>query len=409
MRLLYITAEVPYPLTSGYLRHFHFLRGLSERHEIVHLSLTRRAAVPEEARAALAPFAERLEVFGAGAGAGAALPGSLARSLHLRRAARALRRAVAAHLARGGFDAVVFSGKDTFPALRAVGRTPLVVDVCDAASLRLEGELAIASGRRRLPLALRLAEVRLIERRLAARTPHLLFASERDREAVPAARGRGVVVPNGLDFAHWTRTAPAASAERIAFTGVMAYRPNHDAALRLVRDVLPRVRAERPSAEVVVAGRDPLPALLGAAAGRPEVRVTGAVPDLRPEVEESSVYCAPLRFASGIQNKLLEALAMEVPVVTTSVAAAGLRVAGEDAPLLVADDDEGLAAAVAGLLADPAERARLAAAGRRYVERHFSWERAVALLEDELLRAAGDPAGGRSVSATDLLTATTTT
>lgn len=408
MRLLYITAEVPYPLTSGYLRHFHFLRGLSERHEIVQLSLTRRASVPDEAREALAPFVERLEVFGAGAGA--ALPGTLQRSLHLRRSARALRRAVAEHLAGGRFDAVIFSGKDTFPALRAVGRSPLVVDVCDAASLRLEGELAIATGRRRLPLALRLAEVRLIERRLAARTPHLLFASERDREAVPAARGRGVVVPNGLDLAHWTRTAPPATGERVGFTGVMAYRPNHDAALRLVRDLLPRIRTERPAAEVVVAGRDPLPALLEAAAGHPEVTVTGACPDLRPHVEGSAVYCAPLRFASGIQNKLLEALAMEVPVVTTSVAAAGLRVAGEDAPLLVADDDAGLAAAVAGLLADPAERARLGAAGRRYVERHFSWERAVALLEDELLRAACGAASGRPSSpADDLLTATTTT
>jgi glycosyltransferase involved in cell wall biosynthesis len=409
MRLLYITAEVPWPLTSGYLRHFHFLRGLSERHEIVQLSLTRRTSVPDDARAALAPFVERLEVFGAGAGEGAALPGTLQRSLHLRRAARALRRAVAGHLARDRFDAVIFSGKDTFPALRAVRGTPLVVDVCDAASVRLEGELAIATGRRRLPLALRLAEVRLIERRLAARTPHLLFASERDREAVPAARGRGVVVPNGLDLAHWTRTAPPASGERIAFTGVMAYRPNHDAALRLVRDLLPRIRAERPAAEVVVAGRDPLPALLEAAAGRPEVAVTGACPDLRPHVEGSAVYCAPLRFASGIQNKLLEALAMEVPVVTTTVAAAGLRVAGEDAPLRVADDDDALAAAVAGLLGDPAERDRLAAAGRRYVERHFSWERAVALLEDELLRAAGAAAGRPSSPADDLLTATTTT
>ena len=385
MRLLYLTAEVPYPLTSGYLRHYHLLRLLSRRHEIVLLSLTRRAAVDPAARVALAAFAERVIVFGPSRRSG---PHRARRWVELRRSARELRRAVAEQLAGGAVDAVVLTGKDTFPALRAVRDVPLVIDVCDAASLRLAGQLALTSGRRRLALRARVAEMRAIERRLAAATPHLLFASERDRTAILGDRG-GVVMPNAVDLDAWRRHRPPSVRDRVVFTGVMSYAPNHDAALRLVRDVVPRIRARRPATELVLAGRDPLGALRAAAASRGGVEVTGACADLRPHVEEAAVYCAPLRFAAGVQNKLLEALAMEVPVVATPVAAAGLRTDGEDPPIVVADDDDGIAAAVAALLADPAERARLAAAGRRFVERHFSWERSAALLEAELAAATG--------------------
>jgi polysaccharide biosynthesis protein PslH len=402
MRVLYITAEVPYPLTSGYLRHFHFLRGLAREHTITHLSLTRRAIVPPEARTVLAPFVAQLEVFGAG---GPGPGGRVRRAVRLRRAARDLRGAVADHLAGGGIDVVVLSGKDTFPALEAIDGVPLVIDVCDAASLRLGGELAVASWRQRPILAARRAEIARVERRLVARTPHLLFASDRDRSALRAAQG--TVVPNGIDLNYWARQAPPADGATVAFSGVMGYRPNHDAAVRLVSGVLPRVRERAPDARVVVAGRDPLPALCDAAAREPGATLTGACPDLRPHLEAAAVYCAPLRFASGIQNKLLEALAMELPVVTTDVAAAGLRVAGEEPPLLVADDDDGLARAVAGLLADPAERARLGAAGRRYVEQHFRWSRSVARLDAALQRATASARDPRPAAPPATLEATT--
>jgi glycosyltransferase involved in cell wall biosynthesis len=402
VNVLYLTAEVPYPLTSGYLRHFHFLRGLARTHAITHLSLTRRRIVPPEAGTMLAPFVERLEVFGAGGAAGG---GRLRRSIRLRRAAGELRQAVAEQLARGATDVVLLSGKDTFPALQAIGDdVPLVVDVCDAASLRLRGELAIAPLRRRPALALRLAEIERVERTLAKRTPHLLFASERDRSTL--GTDHGVVVPNGIDLAYWTRrpeARPAPSA--VAFSGVMSYRPNHDAARRLVEALLPAVRAEVPDAEAVIAGRDPLPALRDAATATGGVQLTGECPDLRPHLDTAAVYCAPLRFASGIQNKLLEAMALELPVVTTEIAAAGLRVDGEEPPLIVADTDEAIVAAISRLLRDPDERARLGVAARAYVERHFSWPHAVALLDGALSRAAAERSSA-GVPARSLSTAT---
>jgi polysaccharide biosynthesis protein PslH len=119
--------------------------------------------------------------------------------------------------------------------------------------------------------------------------------------------------------------------------------------------------------------------------------VTGALPDLRPEMERSAVYCAPLRFASGIQNKLLEALAMQVPVVTTPVVADGIRADGVNPPMIIADADEAIAAGVVRLITEPDDHRRLAAEGRAFVEDAFSWPQTVATVERELADATARP------------------
>jgi glycosyltransferase involved in cell wall biosynthesis len=387
MRVLYITAEVPYPLTSGYLRHFHVLRGLSRHHDVTLLSLSRRGELAPDAAEALGAFISDVEVVPRG-GEGRSRPGRARRLLQRRRAARRLEQRVRARLEEGSYDVMLLSGKDTFPVLRAAGDIPVVVDVCDATSTRVRGQLEVAPLRRRPALALQLAQVRRIERALALATPHLLFASERDRAAVLGSRAGGQIVPNAVDLDYWRRDPASASGSRVVLTGVMNYAPNHDAAMRLAERILPRVREQVPDAELVIGGRDPAASLRAAADERPWMTVTGEVPDLRPEIEAAAVYCAPLRFASGVQNKVLEALAMEVPVVTTPVVAAGVRAGHVEPPLVVAEDDEALAAAVTRLLQTPEDYGRLAADGRRYVEEAFSWPRSVELVERELERAA---------------------
>jgi polysaccharide biosynthesis protein PslH len=387
MRVLYITAEVPYPLTSGYLRHFHVLRGLSRHHDVTLLSLSRRGELAPDAAEALGAFVSDVEVVPRG-GEGRARPGRARRLLQRHRAGRRLEQRLRARLEEGSYDVVLLSGKDTFPALRAAGDVPVVVDVCDATSTRLRGQLEVAPLRRRAALAVRLAQVRRIERALARATPHLLFASERDRAAVLGSRAGGQIVPNAVDLDYWRRDPASATGSRVVLTGVMNYAPNHDAAMRLAERILPRVREQVPDAELVIGGRDPSPALRAAADERPWMTVTGEVPDLRPEIQAAAVYCAPLRFASGVQNKVLEALAMEVPVVTTPVVAAGVRAGHAEPPLVVAEDDDALAAAVTRLLQTPEDYGRLAADGRRYVEEAFSWPRTVGLVERELERAA---------------------
>src|SRR5262249_35119838 len=113
-------------------------------------------------------------------------------------------------------------------------------------------------------------------------------------------------------------------ANTIAFTGAMDYPPNTDAALYLVETILPLVQRAIPDARALIVGRDP-PARLARAGQRPGVTVTGFVDDVRPYLEQATVFAARLRSGAGIQNKVLEALAMELPVIASPLAADGLR------------------------------------------------------------------------------------
>src|SRR5206468_215326 len=127
----------------------------------------------------------------------------------------------------------------------------------------------------------------------------------------------------------------------------MEYPPNTDAALYLIEEILPLVQRTVPAAQALIVGRDP-PARLRSAGQRPGVTVTGFVDDVRPYLERATVFAAPLRFGAGIQNKVLEAMAMEVPVVASPLAADGLRTEdGAQPPLDVARTTEEFADRIA--------------------------------------------------------------
>jgi glycosyltransferase involved in cell wall biosynthesis len=406
MRILYITNGFPYPLTSGYLRHYYLLRELAREHRPTLLSLASPAHRPED-REALADFAEPVCAFTPDGATGARRFARRAAVTLLGDARRPPVRALAAAArelhAGEPFEAVVLSGKTTSPVLDALPGVPVVADLCDATSARLDLERRYAPLRRRLVLRARARAVRAVERRLAHRARHLLFASLRDRELVlgtapPPGMTPSTIVPNGVDLDAWTRTSPALANGRIVFSGAMHYGPNVDAAVLLVRDIFPRVRAAFPSAELVVVGRDPDPRLVATAAGRPGVVVTGAVPEMRPWLESATVFAAPLRVAAGIQNKLLEALAMELPVVASSLAADGLRTDDDAPPITIADGIDATAAALIDALARAADDPTPNAAGRAYVARHFDWERSGARLSEILRGIVESPATGRAGS-----------
>jgi glycosyltransferase involved in cell wall biosynthesis len=182
-----------------------------------------------------------------------------------------------------------------------------------------------------------------------------------------------VVIPNGVDAAALAPPDGAPRPERrILFTGALAAPANEQAALRLVRRILPRVRERVPGAGVDLVGRAPGPAVRALAA-EPGVRVAADVPDLRPWLWAAPVYACPMVSGTGIKNKLLEAMAAGAPAVATPLACQGLAVRdGEH--LRIADGDDGFAAALAELLTDPAAGARLAGAARAYVTARHDWD-----------------------------------
>jgi glycosyltransferase involved in cell wall biosynthesis len=182
----------------------------------------------------------------------------------------------------------------------------------------------------------------------------------------------------------------------VLFTGNLTYRPNAEAAISLVEDILPllRRRAARP-VTVTLAG-DPGPAgAVRSLGSRPGVRVTGYAADLGPYYRAADVLVAPLAAGSGTRIKLLEALAHGLPVVTTAIGAAGLDVTS-GVHLLIADSAAGLAGAAVRVTAESALRERLTAAGRRLVISRYSHDAVIPQIRAFLAAAApGSPPGAR--------------
>jgi glycosyltransferase involved in cell wall biosynthesis len=393
-RILYVTNGFPYPLTSGYLRHYYLIGELARAgFRVVLLSIVGVDHRPEDV-AAMTDRTERIETFPSfdrtrsrrqtlARRAGRVLP--LAGGDP---AARRLARRIEELVRTESFDAVVFSGRRTEPALHQLDELPVVVDMCDATSLRLEREMVVAPAGRRAALMVEARQIRRTERRMIDRADHLLFASVRDLEALlPGPPDpRASVVPNGVESDIWDRTTPRLGTDTIVLTGAMNYGPNVDAAIVLARTILPGVRLVHPDARLLIVGRDPTPAV-EALGELPGVTVTGFVEEVRPYLEEASVFAAPLRFGAGIQNKLLEAMAMQVPSVVSALAADGLRNAtGEMPPVVVEDEPAAFTAALVEALDRAASDGTPDAAARAYVARNFDWGRSgddlATILED---------------------------
>lgn len=226
------------------------------------------------------------------------------------------------------------------------------------------------------------------ERETMARCAHCVVVSEEDAASFARVNPRVpvAVVANGVDTGFYAPDAAAPVAGRLVFEGTMSFPPNEQAALHLVREVMPLVWARRPDASVALVGRDPGPAVRALVGQR--VLVTGSVPDVRHFVREAEVFVCPLVSGAGIKNKLLQAWAMEKPVVATRVSIGGLD-AREDTELLVRDAPADFAQAVLDLLADPPRRQALGHAGRRAAVERFAWAAMAQRFEALLVSAQG--------------------
>jgi sugar transferase (PEP-CTERM/EpsH1 system associated) len=179
------------------------------------------------------------------------------------------------------------------------------------------------------------------------------------------------LIPNGVDLEFFRNEAKEYDPLELVFLGRMDYYPNVDAVVYFCREILPLIQKEVPDVSFTIVGSSPVPRAQDLVK-LPGVKVTGEVPDVRPFLRKAAVSIVPLRVASGIQNKVLESMAMRVPVVATPRAAEGVdAVAGEH--LLVEESPQAFGASVVAVMKDQGLRERLAEAGRRRVEERHSW------------------------------------
>ena len=221
---------------------------------------------------------------------------------------------------------------------------------------------------------LRAAAARLVERHAVRQFNACTTVAAADAKVVQqlAPSVPVHVTPNGVDAAYFAPLDLPEQPETIIFTGAMSFPPNVTAVLHFYHNILPLIRHQLPNVRFVIAGRDPAPSI-AALASDPFVTVTGFVDDMRPWLARANLMVCPMVMGSGIKNKVLEALAMERPVVATTMGVEALEVTTSN-ELMIADTAAAFAAATLALLRDAAARRRMGAAGRELVLRRYTWD-----------------------------------
>jgi glycosyltransferase involved in cell wall biosynthesis len=222
----------------------------------------------------------------------------------------------------------------------------------------------------------------------------LFLTSARDKELIDCSLPDmpKFVVPNGVDASYFTPSPQEPEPFSLVFTGAMSYFPNNDAAVYFLDNVFPLILREIPEAKFHIVGIQPPKELLKRNSSN--VVVTGYVDDVRPYVYRSSAFVVPLRMGGGTRLKVLEAMAMRKPIVSTSIGCEGINVRQEES-ILIADDPETFARSVVRVLRDAELRRRLTEAGYELMKNEYEWEvigRSVDRIYQELLARRGAPA-----------------
>ena len=394
MKVLYVCHRFPYPpKRGGKIRPFNMIRHLSQQHEVTVCSLARSPQEAEDARG-IAPYCKRFEIALVDDRVQALrmvarLPTPAPSSFGFFRSP-SLARTIDRLLATEKFDLVFVHCSSVAPYVSGHRATPKILDFGDMDSQKwleyarykpfplsagywLEGRKLVAE-----------------ERRLA-RQFDLCTATTRAEWDTLDGYDTGTPsdwFPNGVDSEYFAPGSEAFDPDTVSFVGRMDYYPNQECMFDFCASTWPIIRERRPNAKLLIIGADPSPAVrkLGELPG---VQVTGSVPDVRPYVRRSAVMVAPLNIARGTQNKILEAMAMGVPVVTSEIAAGGVdAVAGEH--LLVAKTRADCADAVLKVMADKGERARLAVAGRARMLSNHAWPKSMQRLDGIIERCRSE-------------------
>lgn len=377
MELLFLAHRAPFPPDRGdKIRSYHVLRHLMARARVHLVAFGESEAdfdVPPALADALASVTVIRRIKPQALAAVEALATGRPVSLTAFDAA-AMRRAVAARRV----DAIYcFSGQ---MAQYLPAGVPAIMDFVDVDSLKFAQFADAGSAAMRWMMRREARLLGAFERRVSASVRASLFVSEAEAALfrTGGAAGRILAVENGIDAAAFDPAGivPATQGPLLVFTGQMDYRPNVEAAAWFAAEVMPRLRETHPGVRFAIVGRAPTTAVQALAG--PDVIVTGAVADVRPWLAAASVCVAPLHLARGIQNKVLEAMAMARPVVASPAAGEGIDHAGT---LRVAGDAAAQASAIAALLHDPAAARALGEAARRRVLDRYDWAARLAPLD----------------------------
>jgi sugar transferase (PEP-CTERM/EpsH1 system associated) len=408
LRILWLKTELLHPVDKGgRIRTYQMLRALRREHRVTYLALDDGTAAAD-ARERAGEYCDELAVvphrtrpkFSAGfyAELAAGLASPLPYFVRKYRS-EGMRREIERRAAADEFDVLVC---DFLPPAVNVPENLALPSVLfqhnvEAMIWRRHFEVQ-ANPVKKLYLREQWRKAVAYERAACRRFDRVVAVSREDAEQMRREYGVEQVsdVPTGVDTEFFR---PSGAVEReprgLVFTGSMDWLPNEDAIQFFTREVLPRVRATLPDVTLTVVGRNPYPSLVELGRRDPSIRVTGRVEDVRPYMERASAYVVPIRVGGGTRLKIYEAMAMEMPIVSTTVGAEGLPVRdGEE--LLIADTPEEFARSVVRVLTDGDLARSLGARAAETVRARYGWDAAARVFAEaceQALRAGRERAG----------------
>lgn len=381
MRLLVILPRVPYPLEKGdKLRAYHHLGYLSRYHEI-HLCCLNDVPLHPQALANLRPFCKSIHIVDLGKTgiyfnllkafvSGRPLQAGYFYSCRMKKKIAEIMRTV--------------KPEHVFCQLIRTARYAETLDI--PKTLDFQDVFSVGAGRMKssMPfyirpfLGMESRRVAAYEAKMFGIFNNLIIISEPDRSAISHPdREKIAIVANGVDHVLFSPLQREKKYE-LLFTGNMSYPPNVNSVEYLVRQVMPEIHKTRPEVKLMIAGANPSPAVMALASDH--VEVSGWVEDMRECYAAASIFVAPMQIGTGLQNKLLEAMAMQIPCVTSPLANKALK-APVDTAIRVGTTPHEYALHVIELLDHPVKAAEMAQNGRTFVLQNYNWDTQSAKLE----------------------------
>jgi len=392
LRILVLLSRFPYPLERGdKLRAFHQLRILSREHEVL-LCALHEESLKKEWLDEVRPFCKEIRTFPLN---------RFGQFLQLTNCALghrpfqvgyffvpAVKRELERLVADQRPDLIYCQLLRTAPYVEDIKGIPKVIDFQDAFAKGMERRLETDPWYLKPLLRSEMRRLSAYEPQVFAQFDAATIISEQDRDQLSFPGKEHVrIVRNGVETDRFS-PSDAPKTEDVLFAGNMGYPPNVEAGILLAHEVMPLVNKVLPDARLMLAGARPTFQVRQLQNDR--VTVTGWVDDMRECYAKAKVFVAPMLIGTGLQNKLLEAMAMRLPCITTPLANNALGAeAGRE--ILIAETAEEFAAAILSLLNDPDRAAALAENGHRFIRERFGWEAQT----EPLLRLMGEVAGGR--------------
>ncbi len=385
-KIFILLSRVPYPLEKGdKLRAFYQIREMSKNHDIILCALSDRP-IPPEAYEFLKPYTKSLHFFRLSP---TGIFFRLIRNFFSdkpyqvayffsKRVNRKIQELIRIHKPDHLFFQLIRTAEyaNGLPADKTL-------DYQDVFSKGLQRRLNISAWYLKPLLRQEYQRVLDYEEKAFERFEKKVIISDPDRDLIPHEQRNSIeIIPNGVDTDFFFPMEKEKIYD-VVFTGNMGYPPNVNGARYLVQEIMPHVWKQNPEVTVVLAGANPAPGVKSLQSRR--VTITGWVDDIREFYAGSKIFVAPMRIGTGLQNKVLEAMAMQLPCITSSLANQALKAIPQK-EILIGETPEEYARQILYLLNNPRQRAELAEKGHQFVLRNFHWSSVCSKLEKIIVR-----------------------